>query len=67
MGTTPKNTKLQRIVSEIKFLMSPIQVNFLYVLCGNIEATGNMENQEINFSPRHIKTQGQVHFTSPSK
>jgi ribonuclease HI len=30
-GTTPKNTKLQRIIERIKSLMSPIQANFIHV------------------------------------
>jgi hypothetical protein len=44
MGTTQKNTKLQRIISRTKLLMSPIQSNFLHVLRENNEATDNMEN-----------------------
>jgi hypothetical protein len=66
MGTTPKNTKLQRIIDRTKSLMSPTQENFLHVLHGNNEVADNMENQEIGFAPGHMKTQGWVHFTTTS-
>ena len=58
MGTTPKNTKLQKIIYRTKSLMSPIQANFLHILRGNNRVTNKMENLAISMVPGHMKVQG---------
>ena len=62
MGTTPKNTKLQRIIDRKKSLMSPIQENFLHILRGNNREAEKMENQVIGMVPGHMKVQGWALF-----
>jgi hypothetical protein len=65
VGTTPKNTKLQRIINKTKSLMSPIQAKFLHILHGNNREADKMENHTIDMVPGHMKVQGQVLFVAP--
>jgi hypothetical protein len=65
MGTTPKNTKLQRIIDRTKALMSSTQANFFHIMHGNNREADKMANQAIRMAPGFLKVQGWVLFIAP--
>jgi len=65
MGTTPKNTKIHRIIDGSKAIMSSIQAKFFCILCGNNREDEKMDNQAIRMAPRVLKVQGWILFVTP--
>jgi ribonuclease HI len=53
-GTTPKNTKLQRIIERTKETLSSFQTSFFHILRTNNEEDDVKANQAIGKAPGHM-------------